>query len=109
MLRERDTQVTQAKENLARIRDDVQVKVETTYNKLEQTEQMVAVSQELLAARQEARRVSAQGLKQGTYLHSQADAAVAQESEAQTQLLRSQLEYTEAQDELDEAIGQSTK
>ena len=106
-LHERDTQVAQAKENLARIRDHVEVKVETAYNKLQQTEQMLTVSQQLLAARQEARRVSAQGLLQGTYLRSQAEAAVAQESEAQTQLLRSQLEYAQAHDELNEAIGQS--
>lgn len=99
--------MAQAKENLARIRDHVEVKVETAYNKLQQTEQMLTVSQQLLAARQEARRVSAQGLLQGTYLRSQAEAAVAQESEAQTQLLRSQLEYAQAHDELNEAIGQS--
>lgn len=105
-LHERDTQVAQAKENLARIRDRVEVKVETAYNKLQQTEQMLTVSQQLLAARQEGRRVSAQGLLQGTYLRSQAEAAVAQESEAQTQLLQSQLEYAQAHDELNEAIGQ---
>jgi outer membrane protein TolC len=108
-LRERDVQVAETKENLARIRNEVEVKVETTYNKLEQTQQMLTVSQELLAARREARRVSAQGLQQGTYLRSQADAAVAQESEAQTQLLQSQLEYAQALDQLNEAIGQNAQ
>jgi len=106
-LRERDAQAAQAKENLARITDEIEVKVQTAYNKLERTEQMVAVSQELLAARKEARRVSVQGLDRGTYLPSQTDAAVAQESEAQTQLLQSQLEFAQAQDELNEAIGQT--
>lgn len=106
-LRERDAQLAQAKENLARTSDEVEVKVQTAYNKLEQTEQMLAVSQELLAARKEARRVSAQGLERGTHLRSQAEAAVAQESEAQTLLLQSQLEYAQAQDELNEAIGRS--
>ena len=107
VLRQRDAQLAQANENLARITDEIEVKVQTAYNKLERTEQMVAVSQELLAARKEARRVSAQGLEQGTYLRSQADAAVAQESEAQTLLLQSQLEYAQAQDELNEAIGRN--
>lgn len=51
--------------------------------------QMIVVSQELLAALKEARRVSAQGLTLGTYLRSQAEAAVDQESEAHMQLLRS--------------------
>jgi predicted amino acid racemase len=69
---------------------------------------MVAVSQELLANSKEARRISAQGLEKGTHLRSQAEAAIAQESEAQTLLLQSQLEYAQALDELTEAIGRST-
>ena len=108
-LRERDAQLAQAKENLARISDEVEVRVETAYNKLERTQQMVAVSEELLAARKEAQRVSAQGLSQGTYLPSQAEAAAAQEFEAQTLLLQSRLEYAQAQDELTEAIGQTAR
>jgi outer membrane protein TolC len=107
MLRERDAQLAQAKENLARVSDEIEVRVQTAYNKLERTQQMVAVSQELLAARKEARRVSTQGLEQGTYLRSQAEVAVAKESEAQTGLLQSQLEYAQAEDELNEAIGQN--
>lgn len=104
-LGERNAQLAQAKENLARMRDEVEVRVETAYNKLERTRQMVAVSRELLATRQEARRVSAQQLQQGAYLPSQADAAAAQELEAQTLLLQSQLEYAQADDELTDAIG----
>ncbi len=108
-LRERDTQLAEAKENLARISDEIEVRVQTAYNKVDRTQQMVAVSKELLATRQEARRVSAQQLQQGTYLRSQADAATAQELEAQTLLLQSQLEYAQAQDELTDAIGQTAK
>jgi len=108
-LRERDAQLAQAKENLARISDEVEVRVQTAYNKLERTGQMVAVSRELLATRQEARRVSVQQLQQGTYLRSQADAAAAQEFQAQTLLLQSQLEYAQAQDELTNAIGETAK
>ena len=106
-LRERDAQLAQAKENLARISDEVEVRVQTAYNKVERTQQMIAVSRELFATRQEARRVSAQQLEQGAYLRSQADAAAAQEFEAQTLLLQSQLEYAQAQDELTNAIGQT--
>ena len=108
-IRERDAQLAQAKENLARISDEVEVRVQTAYNKVDRTRQMVAVSRELLATRQEARRVSAQQLKQGTYLPSQADAAAAQEFEAQTLLLQSQLEYAQAQDELTDAIGETAR
>jgi len=108
-LRERHAQLAQAKENLARITDETEVRVQSAYNKLERTQQMVAVSQQLLATRQEARRVSVQQLQQGTYLRSQADAAVAQEFEARTLLLQSELEYAQAQDELTNAIGQTAK
>lgn len=106
ILRERDAQLAQAGENLARVGDEIEVRVQTAYNKLERTQQMINVSQELLAARKEERRVSVQGLEQGTYLRSQSEVAMAQESEAQTGLLQSQLEYAQAQDELKEAIGQ---
>ena len=106
-LRERDAQLAQARQNLARINDEIEVKVQTAYNKLEQAKEMLVVSQELLAARKEARRVSTQGLEQGTHLRSQAEIAVAQESQAQTQLLQSQLEYAQAQDELNEAVGRN--
>jgi outer membrane protein TolC len=108
-LRERDAKLAQAKEDLARISDEVELRVQTAYNKLQRTQQMISVSQELLATRQEARRVSAQQLEQGTYLRSQADAAAAQEFEAQTLLLQSQLEYAQAQDELTNAIGQTAQ
>ncbi len=108
-LRERDAQLAQAKENLARINDEVEVSVQSAYNKVQRTQQMVAVSQELLATRQEARRVSAQQLERGAYLRSQADAATAEEFEAQTMLLQSQLEYAQAQDELTNAIGQTAQ
>ena len=108
-LREREAQLAQAKENLARISDEVEVRVQTVYNKVERTQQMIAVSRELFATRQEARRVSAQQLEQGAYLRSQADAAAAQEFEAQTLLLQSQLEYAQARDELTNAIGQTAQ
>ena len=109
LVRERDAQLAEAKENMARIRDEVEVRVQTASNKLERTRQMVAVSKELLQAREEARRVSAQGLEQGTYLRSQAQLTAAQELEAQTLLLQSQLECAQAQDELTEAIGQTAR
>ena len=106
-IRERNSQLEQAKENLARISDEIEVSVQSAYNRLERTKQMVAVSQELLAQRREARRVSAQQLERGAYLRSQAAAAVAQEFEAQTLLLQSQLEYAQAQNELTHAIGRT--
>jgi outer membrane protein TolC len=104
---EHEAQLSQARENLARIKEEVELGVQTAYNKLERTREMVKVSQELLALRAESRRVSAQQLQEGAALRSQADAAAAHELDAQTLLLQSQLEYIQARDEMTEAMGQT--
>ncbi|MCU1287231.1 MAG: hypothetical protein JWO13_3581 [Acidobacteriales bacterium] len=106
-IHEREAQLAQARENLARVNDEVEVRVLTTYNKLERTRQMVAVSKELLALREESKRVSAQQLVRGAALRSQAQVAVAQQLEARTLLLQSQLDYIQARDELIQAIGET--
>jgi outer membrane protein TolC len=106
-LRQRDAQLAQAKENLARVSSEVELRVQAAYNKLQRTQQMLAVSEELLAVRKEARRVSAQQMEQGAYLRSQAEAAAAQQFEAETSLLQSQLDYSQARDELIQAVGQT--
>jgi len=106
-LRERGAQLAQAKENLARISDEVELRVQTAYNKLQRTQKMIAVSEELLTVRREARRVSAQQTEHGASLRSQAAIVVAQEFEAQTVLLQSQLDYVQAADEMNQAIGRT--
>jgi outer membrane protein TolC len=107
ILREREAQLSEARENLARLTDEVELAVQTAYNKLERTQQMMKVSEELVATRTESSRVLQQELTHGAALSSQADLAVAQEFDAQTLLLQSQLGYTQAHDELIHAIGQT--
>jgi outer membrane protein TolC len=97
----------EARENLARITDEVERKVETAANKLARTREMVEVSQEILTLRTESSRVTAQRLERGEALPSQADAAIAQEFDAKTMLLRSQLEYVQARDEMIHAMGRT--
>ena len=106
-LRESDSRLAEAKENLARITEEVEVRVQTASNKLDRTREMVNVSQELLALRVESSRTSAQQLELGAALKSQADAALAQEFDAKTMLLQSQLDYIQAQDEMTQAIGRT--
>jgi outer membrane protein TolC len=105
VLRERETQLAQAKENLTRISDGVELRIQTAYNKMERTRQMIAVSEELLALRDEARRVAANLLAQGGALGSQAKESAALELEARAALLQSQLDYVQAVDEMDAAVG----
>ena len=102
---ERKAQLAQAEENLARMKDEVEVRIQTIYNKRERTRDMLKVSEELLALRAEVHRVAAQQFEQGAALPSQLDGAVAQELTAKTALLQSQLDYIEAEDEMLEAEG----
>jgi hypothetical protein len=55
--REREAQLAQAKENLARLTDEVELAIHTAYNKRERTEQMLKVSEEVVARRTESNRV----------------------------------------------------
>jgi outer membrane protein TolC len=104
-VRESDAQVAEAKENLARVTEDVELRLQVAYNKLQRTREMVQVSQELYALRAESSRVFAQQLQKGETLQSQLQNAIAQEFDAKTVLLQSQLDYIQARDEVTEAIG----
>jgi outer membrane protein TolC len=105
LLRERQAQLSQAKENLAKLTDAVELSVDTAHNKLERTRQMLKVSEEVLALRTESNRVRQQELIRGAALNSQADAATAQEYDAKALLLESQMDYVQAHDELLDAMG----
>jgi outer membrane protein TolC len=102
---EREAQLSQAKENLAKLSDEVDLSVETAYNKLERTQQMLKVSEEVLSLRTESNRVRQQELIRGAALKSQADTTKAQEYDAKALLLQSQLDYFEAHDEVIHAMG----
>lgn len=104
---EHQSQLAQAKENLARISEEVELRVQTAWNKLERTRQMMQVSQELLTLRAESRRVIAQQMEKGAALRSQSETATAHELDAKTLLLQAQLDYIQARDEMTEAIGET--
>jgi outer membrane protein TolC len=102
---EREAQLAQAKENVARLTDEVELAIYTAHNKLERTEQMLKVSEEVVALRSESNRVLQQELLQGAALKSQAAMATAQEYDAKALLLQSQLNYSQAHDEFVHAMG----
>ena len=106
-LRGREAQLSQAKENLAKLTDEVELAVETAYNKLDRTQQMLKVSEEVVALRTESNRVMQQKLLQGAALNSQATIATAQQYDAKALLLQSQLDFLQAHDELLNAIGRT--
>jgi outer membrane protein TolC len=106
-LREREAQLSQAKENLAKLTDEVELAVETAYNKLDRTHEMLKVSEEVVALRTESNRVMEQKLLQGAALNSQAASTTAQQYDAKALLLQSQLDFLQAKDELLNAIGRT--
>jgi outer membrane protein TolC len=105
VLHERQSQLSEAQENLAKVTDEVELQVQTALNKLERTQQMLKVSEEILALRQESNRVQQQELLRGAALKSQASTASAQEFDAKALLLQSQLDYARAHDEFVRAMG----
>jgi outer membrane protein TolC len=107
LMHEHQAQLAQAKENLAKLTDEVELGVETALNKLERTQQMLKVSEEVLALRSESNRVRQQELVQGAALKSQAAMATAQEYDAKALLLQSQLDYSQAHDEFIYAMGRT--
>jgi outer membrane protein TolC len=106
-LHEHEAQLSEAKENLAKLTDEVELEVETAYNKLERTQQMLKVSEEVVALRDESNRVMRQKLLQGAALNSQAANTTAQLYDAKALLLQSQLDFLQANDELLNAIGRT--
>ena len=106
-LGESNARLGQARENLARLTDEVERSVETAANKLARTREMVEVSQEIVTLRTESSRVAAQHLEKGEALPSQSETAIAQEFDAKTLLLQSQLSYVQARDEMIHAIGRT--
>jgi outer membrane protein TolC len=104
-LGESNSKLAEARENLARVTDDVQLGVETALNKLDRTKEMVSVSEQVVALRDESSRVTTQKLSRGEALQSDADAAASRELDAKALLLQSQLGYAQAHDELLQAMG----
>ena len=99
MKREREARLARAKENLAKLTDEVELAEHTAYNKLERMQQALKVSEEVVALRSESNRVLRQELLQGAALKSQAAMATAQEYDAKALLLQSQLDYPQTHDE----------
>jgi uncharacterized membrane protein YecN with MAPEG domain len=83
----------------------VELAIHTVYNKLERTDQMLKVSEEVVALRSESNRVLQQELLQGAALKSQAAMGTAQEYDAKALLLQSELDYSQAHDEFIHARG----
>lgn len=104
-IRERQTRVLLAEENLRRLEDGIRVRLDSSYNKLERTRQMVQVASEAVTLREESERLTRNQAAQGMALASGEARAVAASLKARAGLLQAELAHQLAKAELDQATG----
>ena len=100
------TLLSEAELNLAKVKDEVAVKVETAYDKVEQLQNMVGVAEEALKVRVELARLSDRQLEQSEVLASARSEAHAKASSAKASYLEATLGLSLAQADLKRTIGQ---
>jgi outer membrane protein TolC len=104
-VRERDAQLEQAEENLRRLKEEVAVGIERSYNKVERTKNLVQVANEVVKLRQESERLAQNQLTQGVVLVSERRQATAATYKAEADYLQASLGYLLAWAELEQAVG----
>jgi outer membrane protein TolC len=104
-LRERQDQLAEAEENVRRLKDDVAVSIQRSYDKLQRTKSLVEVAQQVVKLRQESERLAQNQLAQGVVLVSERSQATAASYKAQADWLQANLGYLLAWAELQESAG----
>jgi multidrug efflux pump subunit AcrB/outer membrane protein TolC len=102
---QRKAQLTQAEENLKRLRDRITVETDKAYRKLERTKSMVDVAREVLELRREKQRLSANQLKASTISYAKHAETVAVVKKAESEELQAILGYELARAELNRIAG----
>lgn len=106
-VRERAAQLAQAEQNLERLKEDVAVAVERSYNKVERTKSLVNVASQVADLRQESERLATNQAGQGEVLVSERRQASAARYKAQADLLQASLGYLLARAELERTVGRT--
>jgi outer membrane protein TolC len=104
-VRERQDQLAEAEENLRKLKDEVAVSIERSYNKVQRTKSLVEVATQVVKLRQESERLAQNQLAQGAVLISERRQTTAATYKAQAEFLQASLGYLLAWAELQEAIG----
>ncbi len=104
---EREAQLAQAEENLRRLKEQVAVGIELSYNKVRQTRNLVQVANQVVKYRQEGERLAGNQLTQGVSLISDRRQATAAAYKAQADFLQASLGYLLAWAELEQAVGRT--
>jgi len=106
-VREREAQLAQAEENLSRLKEEVAVGIQRSYNKVERTKHMVQVASQVVKLRQESERLAQNQLTQGVVLVSEQRQATAETYKAQANYLQASLGYLLAWAELQREVGRT--
>jgi outer membrane protein TolC len=104
---EHEAQLAESEENLRRLKEQVAVGIERSYNKLQQTRNLVQVADQVLKLRQEGERLAGNQLTQGVALMSERRQATAAQYKAQADFLQASLGYLLAWAELEQAAGRT--
>jgi multidrug efflux pump subunit AcrB/outer membrane protein TolC len=106
---EGEAQLTQAEENIQRLKRHVALRVEKSYRNLKLAEEMTITARAALEQARETRRLDGDRYIVGVSLASEDWRAKAGEASAQANLLRAELNYLLAKGELDVATGAAPK
>jgi outer membrane protein TolC len=106
---EGEAQLTQAEENVQRLKRRVTLQVEKSYRNLELAKEMTTTARAALEQARETRRLDGDRYVVGVSLASEDWRAKAGEASAQANLLRGDLKYLLAKSELDVATGVAPK
>jgi outer membrane protein TolC len=106
-VREHETQVAEAEQNLEHLKEEVAVAVERSYNKLERTRNMIDVAAETEKLRAESERLTSAQEQQGVVLISDVRQATTASYKAKADLLQANLAYLLAWAELQRTVGRT--
>lgn len=106
-VREREAQLAEAEENLRRLKEEVAVGIERSYNKVERTKNLVQVANEVVKLRHESERLAQNQLTQGVVLVSERRQATAATYKSEAEFLQASLGYLLAWAELEQAVGRT--
>jgi outer membrane protein TolC len=104
-MRARQDQLAEAKQNLRRLKDQVAVSIERSYNKVQRTKSLVEVATQVAKLRKESERLAQNQLAQGAVLISDRRQTTAATYRAQADVLQANLGYLLARAELQNAAG----
>ena len=106
-VREHSSELAEAEENLERLKEEVAVSIERSYNKLERTRSMVSVAAQVAKLREESERLATNQAVQGVVLVSDVRHATAANYEAKAELLQARLGYVLACADLERTVGRA--